>query len=142
MRTTVTERINIIEMMRQAALEAGEPTPPPSSVHPMAQAIELQSRWSSVYGTLPTIYNRLVPGHLVKAKAGLSMLHNRPIMIIWRWLDTKNNQDIFAIEKFLAHSIPLDLLDCMVGFFGEGSTIVAMPHSSRLLQRYEQGQGA
>ena len=110
----------------------------PHAIDPLAQAIELTSRYKSVKG-------ELTEAVLVKEKRGLGRFTNNPVLVVWRILDHGDYQDAKLIKDYIKrlngfYSEPLDIL---VGFLtDDGTTLVFQPHSASMLEPYLESNGA
>ena len=103
-------------------------------IDPLAQAMELRARYRAVYGSHDGI-----TGILVKEKRGVPRYNHDPVMILWRDLDMDDEQDYDLAIRFARRHEALERLDCVVAYLSDcGKTLVAAPHTRKLLEPYPE----
>lgn len=101
-------------------------------IMPMAQAMELEDRWKRAQ-----VDHNLQPGTLCVEKPGLGMFPDRPVMILWRKLDTDVWFDRLIMKDFVRES-HANRVDCIIARLdNEANTVFFLPHSMELLEPYK-----
>jgi hypothetical protein len=99
-------------------------------LHPDAQGMELQDRYNRAQ-----VKADLKPGDLCREKAGMGVLAHSPVMVLWRWLDTDDQQDSWIVKDWVENH-HTNRIDCLVGYLSDdGRDMVIMPHESWRLER-------
>ena len=106
-------------------------------LHPLAQIMELRSRFQSA-----KVSHDLKEGDAVREKEGIGILNGRPPVMLWRLLRFDNFADREIIRSAVPHRI-LPTVDCLVGRISDDAVCVLfIPHYTAFLEPYtppEQG---
>lgn len=128
--------ISLAELLSQAASQDDKKLRQ-HPIDPLAQAMELRSRFQTVHGDTLQFPQHTAVGRLFKEKAGVRRYLHDPVLIVWRMLDMEDSQDWEIVKDYISKFHVLDRFDCVTGMLNEeGTTVMAQPHSLCLLTPY------
>lgn len=104
---------------------------------PMAQAMELKSRWERAQ-----VHHDLRPGMLCVEKQGIGVFPDVPVLILWRLLDSADWFDRQIMKDYIGKEY-MSRIDCIIGRLDEEAVrLYFIPHALELLEPYTEGDNS
>lgn len=97
-------------------------------IDPRAQSMELRDRYDRAHQPCS-----VKVGDLCQEKRGLRTLIMEPVLILWRWLNLTDQQDMAYVAHAQKHR-NASSLDCVVAFVDDDGDLLLSAHESWRLE--------